>query len=67
NPNLPKYWSNISFGCTFRGVDYSFKVSTGKVTLKASDASTVIVSGKKTVLKPNEEITVSIDQQINFW
>jgi trehalose/maltose hydrolase-like predicted phosphorylase len=61
SPNLPKYWTSISFGCTFRGVDYSFKINKNSIDIKASSDVTISVIGKKVELKSDELKLISID------
>ncbi len=46
-PNLPKHWTKIGFGCTFRGVDFTFTVTPESIVVKSSKDSKVKVCDKE--------------------
>ncbi len=61
SPNLPKHWKDISFGCTFRGVEYSFTISKDKISITGGkDGERVIVKGKELVLEANKEVEINL-------
>ncbi len=60
SPCLPKHWRELTFKCTFRGVEYSISIKKGKVFINcAKDGEKVTVNGKEFTLKANEEIEIS--------
>ncbi|MFP4556491.1 MAG: beta-phosphoglucomutase family hydrolase [Bacteroidales bacterium] len=61
NPNLPKHWNDISFGCTFRGVEYNFTVSSNKIIVTSGkNGERMVVKGKEIVLEANKEVEINL-------
>lgn len=62
NPNLPKHWTTLRFGCTFKGVGYKFNINKNTIKIEAGkDKTTIVVKGKPYTLNSNEEINIKIE------
>ncbi len=56
NPALPKHWSSMEFGLTFRGVDYKFNITQNTINVTTSKPTKIIVNGKEQVVESNSTI-----------
>ncbi|MCF6277462.1 MAG: beta-phosphoglucomutase family hydrolase [Anaerolineales bacterium] len=56
SPNLPRTWRKISFRLTFKGCDYAFIITPGKVRVKIEGKAAQIISlyGKEIALSPEK-------------
>lgn len=46
NPNLPKEWKSIQFNLTFKGVHFSFDISSDNIKVKTNKKAQIAIDGK---------------------
>ncbi len=63
NPNLPKHWREISFSCTFHGINFNVRVLSHHIILKANKNAKVLIGNKEYSLNADAEVKVAISNK----
>jgi trehalose/maltose hydrolase-like predicted phosphorylase len=60
-PNLPNHWKDISFCCSFKGVEYNIKIDHKKVVVQTqSENARILVNEVEFKVKPSQKLEIDI-------
>lgn len=58
-PNVPKAWEEIDFNMTFKGIHFSFQVTSDDLTIQSDQDTEVLFEGKKLPLTADQPIELT--------
>lgn len=64
DPKLPKHWQELSFNCTFRGVNFNARVLSNYILLKANKNTRVVIGSKEYSLNADAEVKVATGKKV---